>query len=97
MTRDNEIVQMRNTSGQWGFTNKVVGPLMSGARFAVAQWEDGKSVRVYYQSEDDSLLEVCNDDGSAWYSGTTIAYGKFDEYVIFSSPCVINLTILYRA
>ena len=71
MNTQQDIVQMRHNS-KWGHTSKIVGPLKAGTRFATTQWEYGKYVRLYYQSIDNSVLEVCNDKGQL-YSGATVA------------------------
>ncbi len=65
-----EIVQIENT-GHWGAVSSIVGQLKPGVEFAAAQWDDGKHLRVYYQSTDDSMLEICN-EGSGWFSGATV-------------------------
>jgi len=66
----NEIVVTKNT-GCWGSINKVVGNLKPGIQFAAAQWSNGKNLRLYYQTDDDSVLELCNDGGS-WFGGATV-------------------------
>ncbi|KAL1747999.1 fungal fucose-specific lectin-domain-containing protein [Schizophyllum fasciatum] len=72
MNTHSEIVRAVNLNGAW-HTSKVVGPLKRGARFAPAQWEGGRYIRVYYQSADNSVLEVCNNDNSAnWHPGSTV-------------------------
>lgn len=71
MNADLEIIRCVNIDGYWR-SSTVVGPLMPGAKFAPAQWEGGKYIRVYYQSADDSVLEICNDNNGEWYSGVTV-------------------------
>ncbi|KAL1748022.1 fungal fucose-specific lectin-domain-containing protein [Schizophyllum fasciatum] len=71
MNRNSEIMRSVNLDGRW-HTDKVVGPLVRGSKFAPAQWEGGRYVRVYYQSADNSVLEICNDNNATWYSGVTV-------------------------
>ncbi|KAJ8488124.1 hypothetical protein ONZ51_g3730 [Trametes cubensis] len=75
MNIDNDIIRSVQTDGCWR-TSKVVGPLTRGTRFAPAQWDDGKHVRVYYQAEDNCVLEVCKDDNGEWYAGSTVGEGS---------------------
>ncbi|KAK0438157.1 fungal fucose-specific lectin-domain-containing protein [Desarmillaria tabescens] len=67
---DNEIVGTKNT-GSWGPVNTVVGGLKPGTQFAAAQWSNGKNLRLYYQTADDSVLEMVNDSGF-WVGGATV-------------------------
>ncbi|KAL1679136.1 fungal fucose-specific lectin-domain-containing protein [Schizophyllum commune] len=71
MNTDSEIVRATNIDGWWN-NSTVVGPLERGAKFAPAQWDGGRYVRVYYQSADNSVLEICNDNDEGWYSGVTV-------------------------
>jgi hypothetical protein len=61
---------MKNT-GSWGSVNKVIGGLKPGTQFAAAQWNNGRNMRLYYQTADDSLLELVN-DGATWVGGTIV-------------------------
>ncbi|KAK0485377.1 fungal fucose-specific lectin-domain-containing protein [Armillaria luteobubalina] len=67
---ENEIVGTKNT-GSWGPVNKVVGGLKPGTQFAAAQWSNGKNLRLYYQTADDSVLEMVN-DGTSWVDGASV-------------------------
>ena len=70
---DRNIVRAaQKQGGDWPNPSKVVGPLRAGSKFAPAQWEGGKYVRVYYQSEDNSVLEICKDHDRDWYGGATV-------------------------
>ncbi|KAI5892261.1 uncharacterized protein SCHCODRAFT_02625702 [Schizophyllum commune H4-8] len=63
-------VQVNNT---WHIST-VVGNLPRTARFAPSQWAGGKHIRLYYQSDKYTVLEMCNDDGgSRWTPGGQIA------------------------
>ncbi|KAK0184055.1 fungal fucose-specific lectin-domain-containing protein [Armillaria mellea] len=67
---ENQIVGTKNT-GSWGPVNKVVGGLKPGTQFAAAQWSNGKNLRLYYQTADDSVLEMVN-DGASWVNGASV-------------------------
>ncbi|KAI0334364.1 fucose-specific lectin [Cubamyces sp. BRFM 1775] len=77
MNIDNDIIRSVQTDGCWR-TSKVVGPLARGARFAPVQWDDGKHVRVYYQAEDNCVVEVCRDYNGEWYAGA-VTVGEASE------------------
>ncbi|KAJ3559349.1 hypothetical protein NM688_g402 [Phlebia brevispora] len=64
----NEIVQAEY-KGNWTPTTTVMGPVRSGSGLAAAHWNNGQRIRLYYQSTDDSVLEICN-DGDKWFSGS---------------------------
>ncbi|KAJ7107407.1 fungal fucose-specific lectin-domain-containing protein [Mycena epipterygia] len=69
---DSEIIRCVLIGGIWR-TSKVVGLLARGVRFAPAQWEGGNYIRVYYQSADNSVWEICKDNNGEWFSGGRIA------------------------
>ncbi|PBK60954.1 fucose-specific lectin [Armillaria solidipes] len=70
---ENKIVTMKNT-GSWGSVNMVVGGLKPGIQFAAAQWNTRKNLRLYYQTADDSVLEVWNEsnDGDSRLGGAIV-------------------------
>ena len=68
------IIRYTEVQGSWK-ESRVVGPLLCGAKFAVSSWEHGRYVRIYYQSPDYRVLEVCSDDGSVWYAGAFVDGG----------------------
>ncbi|KAL1748020.1 fungal fucose-specific lectin-domain-containing protein [Schizophyllum fasciatum] len=68
-----EITRAMHIDGYWQIS-KVVGPLFRSVRFVAEQWDGGKHIRVYYQSKDNSVLEVCNDNGEQdWVPGSHVA------------------------
>ncbi|KAK0435970.1 fungal fucose-specific lectin-domain-containing protein [Armillaria borealis] len=71
---ENQIVGTKNT-GSWGPVNKVVGGLKPGIQFAAAQWSNGKNLRLYYQTADDSVLEMVN-DGASWVGGASVGNAR---------------------
>ncbi|SJL06968.1 uncharacterized protein ARMOST_10310 [Armillaria ostoyae] len=71
---ENQIVGTTNTAS-WGPVNTVVGGLRPGIQFAAAQWNTGKNLRLYYQTPDDSVLEVVN-DGASWVGGATVGNAR---------------------
>jgi hypothetical protein len=71
---ENEIVGTKNT-GSWGPVNKVIGGLKSGTQFAATHWSKGKNVRLYYQTPDDSVLEMRH-DGDSWSDGATVCKAR---------------------
>ncbi|KAK0216586.1 fungal fucose-specific lectin-domain-containing protein [Armillaria nabsnona] len=68
------IVGTKNT-GSWGPVNKVVGGLKPGTQFAAAQWSNGENLRLYYQTPDDSVLEMVN-DGASWVGGASVGNAR---------------------
>ncbi len=71
---ENQIVGTKNT-GSWGSVNKVVGGLKPGTQFAAAQWSNGMNLRLYYQTADDSVLEMVN-DGASWVGGASVGNAR---------------------
>ncbi|KAI0742648.1 fungal fucose-specific lectin-domain-containing protein, partial [Daedaleopsis nitida] len=72
MNTSQEIIHTRQMNGRWN-TNKIVGPLASGSRFAAGLWDGGTYIHVYYQSQDYSVQEVCQDGVEApWNGGDTV-------------------------
>ncbi|OJA19207.1 hypothetical protein AZE42_06768 [Rhizopogon vesiculosus] len=67
---ENEIVGMEN-AGSWGPVNKVVGGLKPGTNFVAAQWSNGEFLRLYHQTADNSVLEICN-NGDSWFGGAIV-------------------------
>ncbi|GJE96729.1 fungal fucose-specific lectin-domain-containing protein [Phanerochaete sordida] len=67
MNAQHEIVQARTGPRAWLEPSKIVGPLNPGTRFAAANWAP-RHTRLYYQSSDQSIQELCN-DGSGWFGG----------------------------
>jgi hypothetical protein len=62
------VVFVRNT-GSWSGPNVIegVGP---GYNFAVAQWESGKYLRLYFQEFTAAITEYCSDNsGQSWFAG----------------------------
>ena len=73
MNLASEITRAVQVDNTWRIST-VVGPLSRTARFSPAQWAGGKHIRVYYQSDKYTVLEMCNDDGeSRWTPGGRIA------------------------
>ncbi|KAL1685909.1 fungal fucose-specific lectin-domain-containing protein [Schizophyllum commune] len=73
MNLASEITRAVQVNNTWHIST-VVGPLPRTARFTPAQWAGGKHIRVYYQSDKYTVLEMCNDDGeSRWTPGGQIA------------------------
>ncbi|KAK0477566.1 hypothetical protein IW261DRAFT_1565880 [Armillaria novae-zelandiae] len=68
------IIGTKNT-GSWGPVNKVVEGLKPGTQFAAAQWSNGKNMRLYYQTADDSVLEMVN-DGASWVGGASVGNAR---------------------
>ena len=72
-TAENKIVQIEFHDGDWGTTTRTVTTgLRPGTRFATAQLASGTQRRLYMQSSDDSIVELC-DDGEGWYNGSVVA------------------------
>ncbi|KAL1748021.1 fungal fucose-specific lectin-domain-containing protein [Schizophyllum fasciatum] len=70
---ESEITRAAHIDGSWR-TSRVVGPLFRSARFVPEQWDGGRHIRVYYQASDNSIREICNDNGNAhWVPGSHIA------------------------
>lgn len=67
---ENEIVGMKY-NGSWGPTYRVVENSKPNTRFAAAHWSDAEHLRLYYQSADNSVLEVCN-DSDFWFDGAIL-------------------------
>ena len=65
------ILQTQNT-GSWATVSKVVGPVRPGAQIAAAQWNKGKQLSVFYQSDDNSIVEISG-DGHEWADGAIVA------------------------
>jgi len=60
-----------NWVGGWTSIAKVTGPLV-GVQVSAIQWNNGTSIRVYYEGASDDVLEQAT-DGGAWYSGQGVA------------------------
>jgi hypothetical protein len=55
----------------WGSVNKVMGPLLGGTHVSAIDRNSGQNVRIYYQRENDDILEKCN-DGGVWFNGAVV-------------------------
>ncbi|SJL14340.1 uncharacterized protein ARMOST_17796 [Armillaria ostoyae] len=69
---ENQIVGMKSVDS-WGPVHTVVGGLKADTQFAAAQWSNGENLRLYYQTPDDSVLEMVND---AWVGGATVGNAR---------------------
>ncbi len=58
--------------GSWYSAGVVVGPVLGRARVSALDWDNGANIRLYYQADNRSILEHC-DDGDAWFAGSTVA------------------------
>ncbi|KAI0750261.1 fucose-specific lectin [Daedaleopsis nitida] len=74
MDSKQQIVHSVQVNSVWANGHVTQQSLKSGAKFAVGQWEGGKHVRVYFQSQDGVLRELCKDDFDAeWVAGSFTA------------------------
>ena len=65
---DEIIVSKHNR--HWRPATKVIGGIEPGFQFSVAQWEQGKHLRLYYQNHTNLVFEHCSDDGGeTWGAG----------------------------
>jgi hypothetical protein len=63
----------------WTPVATVVGPLV-GTEVSAVQYNNGGSVRVYYEGSNEDVSEECTDGGS-WYSGAGVALTKNGDVV----------------
>ena len=66
--QENEIVERKNNNG-WGPIELVVEGLRPGCHLAATQWDNGKHIRVYFQTPGNDVLEMCY---SGWFRGATV-------------------------
>lgn len=75
---ENRQITNRGYSGGWDAQpGTVAGPLTTCAQFCAAQFDSGTHLRVYYQTEDSSIIQEVRNDGSGWTPGTTITTANY--------------------
>lgn len=67
---DGDIV-VSKIDGTWGDPTQVMGTIGVGYQFAVLQWEKGKLLRLYYQTENGYVGEYCSDDSGVTWTQTS--------------------------
>ena len=67
---------MRN-SGYWQVPPKVIDKIGPGYGFAIVEWGNGKTLRLYNQEFAGSVVETASDDGgTTWYRNVVLAAGE---------------------
>ena len=65
----------RTFSTSWSSASTIT-LLGSGYEFSVAKWNDGETIRLYYQDFEGAVREVASmDRGSSWVTGALLANG----------------------
>ncbi|KAI1437993.1 fucose-specific lectin [Xylaria sp. CBS 124048] len=57
----------------WTPDGTVVDNSQRESKFSVVEWNIGDSVRFYYQADDNTIKEQCQDGGRAWFPGVFVA------------------------
>ena len=71
--KDGKFVGYRWNSSVWNSTGSSFGPLPAGTQASALQWNMGNNVRLYHREKEGRIMEKCNDNGGAWFSGVSVA------------------------